>query len=91
MKTRFQQLEDQAESLRARLQVSGRMLAPAKREAGHKWNQLQALISRLETSDTEYDVLQFKRMIGTINVIPGTARSTCRFSPAWQLFKPTGK
>lgn len=91
LKTRFQQLEDQAESLRVRLQVSGRILAPAKREAGHKWSELRTLIARLQASDTEYDVLQFKRIVGTINVIPGTARSTCRFSPAWQLFKPTRK
>jgi len=91
LKVRFQQLEDQAESLRAKLHVSGRMLAPLQREPGWKWNQLQALITRLETSDAEYDVLQFKQLIGTINVIPGTARSACRFSPAWQLFKPTAK
>ncbi len=91
LKVRFQQLEDQAESLRAKLHVSGRMLAPLQREPGWKWNQLQALITRLETSDTEYDVLQFKQLVGTINVIPGTARSACRFSPAWQLFKPTAK
>lgn len=91
LKTRFQQLEDQAESLRVRLQVSGRILAPAKREAGRKWSELQTLIARLQVSDTEYDVLQFKRMVGTINVIPGTARSTCRFSPAWQPLNKTMK
>lgn len=91
LKARFQLLEDQAESLRTRLQLSARMLAPAKRERERKWNELQTLIARLQASDTEYDVLQFKRMVGTINVIPGTARSVCRFSPAWQLFKPTGK
>lgn len=90
LKARFQQLEDQAQSLRARLQVSARMLAPAKREPERKCSELQTLIARLQASDTEYDVLQFKRMVGTINVIPGTARSTCRFSPSWQ-FKPTGK
>ncbi|NKX16853.1 recombinase family protein [Ochrobactrum pseudogrignonense] len=91
LKTRFQQLEDQAESLRARLQVSARMLMPAKREAGRKWNELQTLIARLQASDTEYDVLQFKRMVGTINVIPGTARRTSRFSPAWQPLNKTMK
>lgn len=91
LKTRFQQLEDQAQSLRARLQLSARMLVPAKREAGRKWNELQTLIARLQASDTEYDVLQFKRMVGTINVIPGTARSTCKFSPAWQLLNKTMK
>ncbi len=91
LKVRFQQLEDRVASLRAKLHVSGRMLAPLQREPGWKWNQLQALITRLETSDAEYDVLQFKQLVGTINVIPGTARSACRFSPAWQLFKPTAK
>lgn len=91
LKTRFQQLEDQAESLRTRLQLSARMVAPAKREPERKSSELQALITTLQASETEYDVLQFKRMVGTINVIPGTARSVCRFSSAWQLFKPTGK
>lgn len=91
LKTRFQQLEDQAQSLRARLQVSARMLAPAKREAGRKWSELQTLIARLQANDTEFDVLQFKRMVGMINVIPGTARSTCRFSPAWQPLNKTMK
>ncbi|MBO0127911.1 hypothetical protein [Agrobacterium sp. OT33] len=91
LKTRFQQLEDQAQSLRARLQLSARMLVPAKREAGRKWNELQTLIARLQASDTDYDVLQFKRMVGTINVITGTARSTSRFSPAWQPLNKTMK
>lgn len=90
LKTRFQQLEDQAESLRARLQVSGRMLASSQEPVRH-WNQLQTLIARLQAGDTEYDVLQFKRLVGIINVTPETARSTCRFSPAWRLFEKNSK
>lgn len=82
LKARFQQLEDQADSLRTRLQLHAKMLTSSQREAGGKWNHPQTLIARLQTDDTEYDVSQFKRMVGTINVTSGVPRSACRFSPA---------
>lgn len=91
LKVRFQQLEDQAENLRAKLQVSGTMLVNSQEQSSSRWNQLQTLIAKLQTSDVEYDVVQFRRMVGTINVTPGTSRSACRFSPAWQPFGKGGK
>lgn len=91
LKVRFQQLEDQAENLRAKLQVSGTLLVSAREQSGSRWNQLKTLIARLQTSNVEYDVLQFRRIIGTINVIPGTSRNACRFSPAWRPFGKDGK
>lgn len=84
LKVRFQQLEDQAGKLRARLQVSGKMLAVSRERSDPRRDQVQALIARLQENCTEYEVLQFKRTVGAIKVIPTTGRTPCRLSPTWQ-------
>lgn len=83
LKVRFQQLEDQVQRLRAKLRVSGNALVSLQEQADSRWAQLQELIAKLQSSDLEYDVLQFRRIVGTINVIPEASRSVFRFSPAW--------
>lgn len=57
LKVRFQQVEDQAQRLRAKLQISGKMLVSLQEQADSRWAQLQALIAKLQTCDFEYDVL----------------------------------
>ncbi|WP_137863016.1 MULTISPECIES: hypothetical protein [unclassified Sphingomonas] len=88
LKARFLQLEDQAENLRAKLRINGRAMENAREQPASRRNHLRLLIAKLRTGDIEEDILQFRRMLGAINVLPEPSRDTCSFSPTW---RPPGK
>lgn len=85
MKVRFQQLEDQADRLRARLKVQGERMESEQKRSSSAWDQVKELVAHLQVNDDNHAVLRLRRVIGPISVSPGTGRRTCRFALATEL------
>jgi site-specific DNA recombinase len=78
MKTRFQQLEDQADRLRATLKIDCDRLQSLTVRADHASEKaVAAMVTELRATDDEYVIVKLRRMLGPIKVIPGLRRAQC--------------
>lgn len=85
IKVRFQQLEDQATRLCAKLKIQGERMENAQKRSSSISGQVKELIAHLQTNDDNYAVLRLRRMIGPISVSPGPGRRACRLFLATEL------
>lgn len=75
MKTRFQQLEDQAQKLKARLQIGAEQIKIVQTHTGaNSAEAIIGLMADLRSTDDEYAILKLRRLLGSISVIQGNAR-----------------
>lgn len=76
MKTRFLQLEDQAQKLKVRLQIGAEQMKTVQAQIGDNGAEaIIALMADLRITGDEYAILKLKRLLGPISVIQGKARA----------------
>lgn len=77
IKIRFQQLEDQAQRLKAKLQVGAEHLKARNALANENPAEtVIALMAELRTNDDEYAILKLRRHLGSISVAPGARQGS---------------
>lgn len=76
MKLRFQQIEDQAQKLKARLQIGAEQMKTVQTQTGaNSAEAITSLMVDLRTSDDEYKILKLRRLLGPISVTPSKVRA----------------
>lgn len=77
IKIRFQQLEDQAQRLKAKLQVEAEHMKAQNALASENAAEAAiALMVELRTNDDEYAILKLRRHLGPISVVPGARQGS---------------
>ncbi|OOO17846.1 UNVERIFIED_ORG: hypothetical protein BTE55_32410 [Rhizobium sophorae] len=84
LKERFQQLEGQAERLRAKLEIYQERLETRNFTSQSFYSRVRALIENLPDSSDEKIVLQLRHIAGPIKVTPGKSRKEFVFALATQ-------
>lgn len=75
MKTRFLQLEDQAQRLKASLQIGAEHMKAVQAQTDDAASEvIIGLMAGLRITDEEYAILKLRRLFGPISVTPGKAR-----------------